>query len=94
MKYFEIKFEFMYVEIDPDGKKNTVVHKIPSVVVSNLEDGIIRIGDTYSIPVYVNNNNNNSFFVKLKVIVDVSEPELLLYDRMFGIDYAELIPTE
>lgn len=86
----KLKFEFSYVDKD----KNTVVHKIPSIVVSNLESGIIQIGDIYSIPVYINNELDNESYVKLKVFVDVRDAELLLYDRKFGIDYAELVPVE
>lgn len=86
----KLKFEFSYV----DENQNTVVHEIPAMNISNEEEGVIKIGDTYSIPVYINDEINNNYFVKLKVIIDVSEPELLIYDRKVGIDYAELVPTE
>ncbi|MEP3837829.1 MAG: fasciclin domain-containing protein [Algibacter sp.] len=86
----KLKFEFSYI----DSNKNPVVVEIPPIVVSNLEEGVITIGDVYDIPVYIDNSEENIYYAKLKVIVDVSEPELLLYDRSFGIDYAELVPTE
>ncbi|GAA3649984.1 fasciclin domain-containing protein [Flavivirga jejuensis] len=86
----QLKFELSYV----DENKNTIVNQIPPTVVSKDEDGIVQIGGTYNFPVYINAENNNDFFVKLKVIVAVSEPELFIYDRVFGIDYAELRPTE
>lgn len=86
----KLKFELSYV----DENKNTIVNEIPAIIVNNQEDGIIQIGDAYSFPVYINQEDSNDFFVKLKVIIDVTEPELLLYDRNFGIDYAELVPTE
>lgn len=86
----KLKFEFSYVDAD----KNTQVFEIDPIVVSNLEEGIVPIGGTYDIPVYINEEINNEYFVKLKVYIDVSEPELLLYDRKFGLDYAELTPVE
>ncbi|MFB9056173.1 fasciclin domain-containing protein [Mariniflexile ostreae] len=89
-KQTKLRFEFSYTDAD----KNKVVHQIPFVVVGNQEDNVVQIGDTYTIPVYINQEENNDFAVKLKVFVDVSEPELILYDRRFGIDYAELVPVE
>ncbi|WP_139955806.1 fasciclin domain-containing protein [Flavicella sediminum] len=86
----KLKFEFSYKDLSG----TTIKHEIPSMVISNLLEDVMQIGDTYTIPVYVNNAQSNSYFVKLKVIVDISEPELLLYDRKFGIDYVELIPAE
>ncbi|WP_372755669.1 fasciclin domain-containing protein [Mariniflexile sp.] len=89
-KNTKLKFEFSYV----DANKNTVVNTIPAIEVSNLEDGEIQIGGPYTIPVFINKEKANSYFVKLKIFVDVSEPELILFDRTFGIDYAKLVPTE
>ncbi|WP_299669140.1 fasciclin domain-containing protein [uncultured Polaribacter sp.] len=89
-KQTKLKFEFSYV----DENENIIVNEIPAIIISNQEDGVVRIGGTYAIPVYINSNKTNNFFVKLKVIIDVSEPELLLYDRSFGIDYAELVPID
>lgn len=86
----KLKFEFSYV----DENQNTIVDQIPARIIGNLEDGRLQIGDTYSIPVFINEELNNNYSVKFKVIVDVSEPELLLYDRRFGIDYIELVPAE
>ncbi|MBB5268712.1 fasciclin domain-containing protein [Algibacter amylolyticus] len=86
----KLKFEFSYIGAD----FRPVVVEIPPIIVSNLEDGVITIGDVIDIPVYIDNSEENFFYAKLKVIVDVSEPELLLYDRTFGIDYAELAPIE
>lgn len=84
----KLKFEFSYK--DADG--TTVKHPIESIVVSNQEVGRIKIGDTYSNPVYVS-NTDKTYFAKLKVFVDVSEAELVLYNRSFGIDYIELSPV-
>jgi uncharacterized surface protein with fasciclin (FAS1) repeats len=86
----KLKFEFSYV----DASGNTVVNNIDSIVVSNLEEGIITIGDTYDIPVYINEEIDNEYTVKLKIIIDVSEPELIIYERKFGLDYVELTPVE
>ena len=86
----QLKFEFSYV----DASGNTVVNNIDSMVISNLEEGIITIGDTYDIPVFINEEIDNEYTVKLKIIIDVSEPELILYDRKFGLDYVELTPVE
>ncbi|MDN3665819.1 fasciclin domain-containing protein [Algibacter miyuki] len=86
----KLRFEFSYK--DADG--NVVVNEIGPLVVSNLEEGIVPIGDVYDIPVFINEELDNEYFVKLKIIVDVSEPELLLYDRKFGLDYVELKPVE
>lgn len=86
----KLKFELSYV----DDNKATVVQEIPAIDVSNIEDGEIQIGDTFSFPVFINQEVDNDYFVKLKVYIDVSEPELILYDRRFGIDYAELRPIE
>ncbi|MCL5129804.1 fasciclin domain-containing protein [Algibacter sp. L4_22] len=86
----QLKFEFSYV----DASGNTVVNNIDSMVISNLEEGIVPIGDTYDIPVYINEEIDNEYTVKLKIIIDVSEPELILYERKFGLDYVELTPVE
>ncbi|CAH8281430.1 putative surface protein with fasciclin (FAS1) repeats [Mariniflexile fucanivorans] len=89
-KKTKLRFEFSYT----DANKNKVVKQIPAIEVGNQEDGVIQIGDVFDIPVYINKEVNNNYSVKLKVFVDVSEPELILYDRRFGIDYAELKPVE
>ncbi|WP_405292348.1 fasciclin domain-containing protein [Algibacter sp. Ld11] len=86
----KLRFEFSYTDAD----KNVIVNEIGPLIVSNLEDGVITIGDTYDIPVFINEEVDNEYFVKLKIIVDVSEPELLLYDRKFGLDFIELTPVE
>ncbi|XMO85330.1 fasciclin domain-containing protein [Algibacter sp. AS12] len=89
-KKTKLKFELSYV----DASKQTVVHEIDAIDVSNLEEGVVTIGDIYDIPVFVNNEIDNDYFVKLKVIVDVIDAELILYDRKFGLDYVELTPVE
>ncbi|MDO5971335.1 fasciclin domain-containing protein [Flavivirga aquimarina] len=86
----KLKFELSYV----DENNDIIVNQIPPIIVNNLEENLIQIGDTYTFPVYINQENDNNYYVKLKVFVDVSESELILYDRRFGIDYAELIPIE
>ncbi|MEP5341810.1 MAG: fasciclin domain-containing protein [Algibacter sp.] len=86
----KLKFEFSYV----DENNNTVVNEIDAIEVEPTEEGVITIGDIYDIPVFINDKIDNNYFVKLKVIVDVSEAELIIYDRKFGIDYAELTPVE
>ena len=84
----KLKFEFSYKDVD-----GTIVkHPIESMVVSKDEVGRIKIGDTYSNPVYVN-DTEKTYFAKLKVFIDVSEAELVLYNRSFGIDYIELSPV-
>lgn len=86
----KLKFQFTYTGTD----ELPVVEEIGPVIVSNLEDGIVTIGDTYTFPFFATGQENDNISVKLRVFIDVSEPELLLYDRTFGIDYAELVPTE
>lgn len=87
----KLKFELTYTQ--SDFREGVV--EIPPIIVSNLEDGVVSIGeDSYDFSVYVNDDEESIYQMKLKIIVDVSEPELLLYDRKFGIDYAELVPTE
>jgi hypothetical protein len=87
-----LKFEFAY----RGANYRLVKNEIPAIVVNKEENGIIQLGDgeTYDLAWYVDESEDNFFVVKLKVIVDVSEAELLLYDRKFGIDYIELIPAE
>ncbi|ALJ04733.1 hypothetical protein APS56_06155 [Pseudalgibacter alginicilyticus] len=89
-KNTNLKFQLSYT----DENKNTIVDDIPSVVINNQEDGEIQIGGTYDIPVFINEQKANSYFVKLKIFVDVSESQLILFDRTFGLDYAKLVPTE
>ncbi|PQV48951.1 putative surface protein with fasciclin (FAS1) repeats [Jejuia pallidilutea] len=86
----KLKFQFSYIR----SNFRPTIEEIGPIVVSNLEDGVVTIGDTFDFSFYATGQEDDYFFVKLKVIVDVSEPELLLYDRRFGIDYAELVPTE
>ncbi|MFY0713655.1 fasciclin domain-containing protein [Seonamhaeicola sp. NFXS20] len=70
-----------------------ITEEIP-LIVNNLEDGVVTIGDAFDFSFYATGIEGDYFSVTLKIIIDVSEPELLLYDRRFGIDYAELVPTE
>lgn len=87
----KLKFELTYTQ---SNFRQGVV-EIPPIIVSNLEDGVITIGeDFYDFFVYVNDDEDALFKMKFKIIIDVSEPELILYDRKFGIDYVELVPTE
>jgi uncharacterized surface protein with fasciclin (FAS1) repeats len=86
----KLKFQFTY----NDSIGSAVVDTIESMVISNEEEGLIKIGDTYSNQVYVNSDEDNDYLVKLRVYVDVSEAELVLYDRVFGIDYIKLVPAE
>ncbi|WP_282124534.1 fasciclin domain-containing protein [Algibacter mikhailovii] len=86
----KLKFEISYRGL---SGRNTLI-RVPAIVVDNQEDAEVKIGETYSFPVFVNNEMDNEFFVKLKVYVDVSEPELILYGRRIGIDYAELVPVD
>lgn len=89
MKSSKLKYILTYKNLD--GTTATV--NIPGGVVSNTEYGRVKIGDTYNFPVYVNSLKTNTYFVKLKVIIDVSQAELVLYDRRVGIDYIELVPV-
>jgi uncharacterized surface protein with fasciclin (FAS1) repeats len=86
----KLKFEFSYTDVDG----SVVTHEIESMDIAPDEVGLIQIGETYSNPVYVNDDEDNDYIVKLKVYIDVSEAELLLYDRQVGIDYIELVPVE
>tara|TARA_R110002049_G_C9176538_1_gene562806 strand:+ start:9017 stop:10534 length:1518 start_codon:yes stop_codon:yes gene_type:complete len=86
----KLKFELRYI----GSNYVPVTEEIGPIVVNNLEDGVIKIGDSFDFPFYSSGEPDDYFSVKLKVIVDVSEPELILYGRRFGIDYAELVPTE
>lgn len=86
----KLKFEFSYLDAD----KNLIKNEIEAIEVETTEDGVITIGDTYDIPVFINDEIDNEYFVKLKVFVDVSDSETIIYGRRFGIDYAELTPVE
>ncbi|MDO7171651.1 fasciclin domain-containing protein [Mariniflexile sp. AS56] len=86
----KLKAEFSYL----DANKNLIVNTIEDIEVGNQDDEEIQIGGPYDLPVFINKEKTNSYFVKLKLFVDVSEPELILFDRTFGIDYAKLVPTE
>jgi len=94
IKDTKLRFVFSYVDNPDGGGTKEVVHEIPAKVVGAFENGLIKIGGTYSIPVYVGSAKSNPYYVKLKVIIDVSEAELVLFDRKFGIDYIELVPAE
>ncbi|WP_406683226.1 fasciclin domain-containing protein [Seonamhaeicola sp. MEBiC1930] len=88
----DTKLRFELRLIAPNFRPTLV--RIPAIVVSNLEDGVVTIGDVINNSFYVNGLEGNYFFMNLRIYVDVSEPELLLYDRHFGLDYVELVPTE
>jgi hypothetical protein len=85
------KLKYILTHKNMDGTTATV--NIPGGVVSNTENGRVKIGVTNTFPVYVNSSKTNTYFVRLKVIVDVSSAELVLYDRRLGIDYIELVPV-
>lgn len=86
----KLKFEFTYPYINGF----VIKRKIGPIVVSNTQEEILEIGDPYLTYVHVGNAQYTNYPVKLKVFVDVTEPELVLYDRTFGIDYVELVPVE
>ncbi|WP_372771920.1 fasciclin domain-containing protein [Mangrovibacterium sp.] len=86
----ELKYELSYSNMD--GTTTTV--PIEGGLVTNDLNERVKIGDTYTFPVYVNRSENSTYSVKLKVFVDVSDAELVLYTREFGIDYIELVPAQ
>ncbi|MGQ1786072.1 MULTISPECIES: fasciclin domain-containing protein [unclassified Saccharicrinis] len=87
----ETQLKFEVTVNGPDGK---TVYDIPTEVINNYSEARVKIGDTYDIPVFVDDNAKNSYYVKVKVIMDVEDAAIVLYDRMVGIDYIELVPAE
>ncbi len=81
-------------EVTVKGPDGTTVYQIPSEVVNNYSEERVKIGDTYDIPVFIDDDTGNSYSVKVKVIMDVSDAASVYYDRMVGIDYLELVPAE
>ncbi len=86
----KLKYELSYTNMD--GTTTTI--PIEGGQVAYDLDERVKIGGTYDFPVYVNRNESSSYSVKLKVFVDVSDAELVLYTREVGIDYIELIPAQ
>lgn len=64
-----------------------------SKVISKAEDGLVKIGSTETFPVFINSNKSNTYYVSFRIMLDVSNAELVLYDRTYGIDYIELVPV-
>lgn len=86
----KVKFELEYNELDG----TTVTEEIEPIIVAPDEESDIQIGGDYVFNAFVDESVENIYSVKLKVIVDVSNAELALYNRRFGIDYVELVPVE
>lgn len=77
------------VRVAPDGGV-----RISGVEVTPNEDGLIKIGGPYENPFYVNENADNGYIFTVRVLVDVSNVELAIFDRRVGIDYIALIPVK
>jgi uncharacterized surface protein with fasciclin (FAS1) repeats len=86
----KLKYALSYSNMD--GSETSI--DIEGGVIAPDFDERLKIGDTYSFPVYVNRVENSNYTVKFRVYVDVSSAELILYDRNFGIDYIELVPVQ
>lgn len=76
----------------PDGTSEYEI--VPEDPINNYLDERVKIGDTYDIPVYIDDEASNNYHVKVKVMMDVEDAAVVLYDRMVGIDYIELVPAE
>lgn len=85
----KLKFDLSYTRADL-----TVVTISKDTLISNLEENRIQIGKTFSNPVFVDADKNNAYITKLSISIDVSDAELVLYDRIVGIDYVELVPVK
>lgn len=86
----QVRFELSYNELDG----SEVVENIDPIVIEADEERELQIGGDYLFNAFVDDNQDNIYSVKLRVIVDVSNAELALYNRRFGIDYVELVPVE
>lgn len=86
----KVRFELRYNELNG----SEVVEDIDPIIVEADEEGDIQIGGDYLFKAFVDESENNIYNVKLRVIVDVNNAELALYNRRFGIDYVELVPVE
>lgn len=86
----KLRFELTYNNLNG----SEVVEEIESIIVEADEERDIQIGGDYLFNAFVDESENNIYNVKLKVIVDVNNAELALYNRRFGIDYIELVPVE
>jgi hypothetical protein len=53
----------------------------------------LKIGTTSTIPVFINGSTSNTYSVTFRIMFDVSIAEMVLYDRIYGIDYIELVPV-
>lgn len=62
-------------------------------VISKAEDSAIKIGSTTTFPVYINGSTTNTYSITFRIMFNVSDAELVLYDRKYGIDYIELVPV-
>lgn len=71
----------------------TTTVNIPDKVISRTETGAVKIGTTSTFPVYINSNTTNTYFVSFRIMLSVTNAELVLYDRKYGIDYIQLVPV-
>jgi uncharacterized surface protein with fasciclin (FAS1) repeats len=76
------------------GEISESVYTIPEQIVNPDEDNRIKIGESFNVPIYIDDNLNNSYYVKVRVQIAVSEAQSILYDQAVGIDYLELVPAE
>lgn len=102
---YEIKVKFRPVGASQQTKLNfefyapfssgfVFAKKIGPLVISNTQEEVMTIGEPYITRVYVGDASHTNHAVRLRIKVDVTDPELVLYDRTFGIDYVELVPVE
>jgi uncharacterized surface protein with fasciclin (FAS1) repeats len=64
-----------------------------STVISKTLDAPLKIGTTSTIPVFINGSTSNTYSVTFRIMFDVSIAEMVLYDRIYGIDYIDLVPV-
>lgn len=77
-----------------DETASSTIVDISPIIISNMENNRIKIGDNYDFPVYVNNLPNNPFKVTFRIYIEITDAELVLYGRKFGVDYIELVPVQ
>ncbi len=90
----KVRYEVSVMGANADGSIDSVGYSIPDTIIVPTEERLMQIGDTYDIPTFIDNNPTNPYSVLVKVFVSVSQAELVLYGRKFGIDYIELVPAE
>lgn len=91
----KLLFEVSTFQTDTAGVLTEMVYASDSTLVINRDlDEVLQIGDVYANDVFVDDDTSNEYFVKVKVTIDVSDAETILYSRKVGIDYLELVPVD